>query len=56
MTIICKVCDKTICKYEKDFKSTGAITIMPPDKFVERSVDICESCAKQIALELVEGI
>ena len=55
--ITCKVCNKAICKYEKDWKSSGAISI---DKSwgnePVQMVDICQFCAIKIAKELIESI
>jgi len=53
--ITCKVCNETICKYEKDWKSSGGISIDIGLKEV-KMVDICQHCAIKIAKELIESI
>lgn len=55
--IICKVCNEIICKYEVDWKPSGAIWIdvSKPREQVKME-EVCKSCAIKIAKELLESI
>ena len=52
--IKCALCGERICKYSKDFNNSGAITISVGKDLEPK--DICLTCAKEVALELINNI
>ena len=55
MTIKCSCCGEVICKYNKDFKACGGISIQIGEK-LDIIKDFCNDCAKEIAKELLEEV
>jgi len=50
MEVYCFICGDTICKYELDFNSTGAIAVTIKSNVFK----ICNECAKLIAKRLID--
>jgi hypothetical protein len=53
----CCICDYIICKYKMDINNADCVLITVPDLITGIGCSdkiICDSCAKKIAMELIE--
>lgn len=51
--INCYICNGIICKYSKDFKSSGGLTVDIGQGKELWNIDVCHNCSKEITKEFV---